>query len=315
MHGAVLKLSNGDRLTGELTGRADGILYFHSNLLGDLVIAEAEATVVDAPETPIESLSGLPPEIKTESLRDSESRRPVLDWRGTQPWKGKLEFGYNSQEGRNSSLNYVARGVAERTIKADGYRLSARYLYGEAKQVVSSDRRDASFRWRHQITERVFGQTLTSYAADQIAGVDLNLEQNAGFGYMLLRRDRQTASVGTGLTVQYRESDGVEKGIAYLGEIFQDYSYKLNGHLTFQQSLNALYSPDARARSFSAKLPAFQFDEQAENYKVQLQGTLQGKLSERISLNLRYEYEYDNAILDISSRTDKRITSSLGYSF
>jgi putative salt-induced outer membrane protein YdiY len=55
--------------------------------------------------------------------------------------------------------------------------------------------------------------------------------------------------------------------------------------------------------------------EEAENYKVRFNSSLQGKLSERISLNLRYEYEYDNAILDKNGRTDRRVTSSLGYSF
>ena len=57
------------------------------------------------------------------------------------------------------------------------------------------------------------------------------------------------------------------------------------------------------------------FRDEAENYKVRFNSTLQGKLSERISINLRYEYEYDNAILDENGRTDKRVTSSVGYSF
>ena len=309
---AELQLSNGDRITGELIRREDGKIYFRSSILGELVIAETDAVVMDTPETPVESLAGLPPEIEQVQLRDAESLRPPLKKAATRPWKGKLEFGFQNQAGRQSTLNYSARAELERKSQLNQYRLNARYLYGESAQVVSSDRRDASFRWRHEISERVFGQTLTSYSSDEVSNIRLNAEQNAGFGYKVLVGERHTGSVGAGLTVQYREAEGVEGGTAYLGEVFQDYIYKLNGRLTFLQNLNVLYSPDGRDAKLSA---SSLFTDEAENYKVRFNSSLQGKLSERISLNLRYEYEYDNAILDRNGRTDRRVTSSLGYSF
>lgn len=312
---AQLQLSNGDRITGELIRREDGKIHFRSSILGELIIAETDAVVMDTPETPVESLAGLPPDIEQVHLRDAESLRPVAPIAASKPWKGKLEFGYQNQVGRNSTLNYSARTEVERASQKNQYRLNARYLYGESNQLLNSDRRDASFRWRHQISERIFGQTLTSYSSDQISNIDLNAEQNAGLGYRILQGERQTGSVGAGMTVQYREAEGVEKGAAYLGEFFQDYTYKLNGRLSFLQNLNVLYSPDGRARILSSNTATALMSDAAENYKVRFGSTLQGKLSERISLNLRYEYEYDNAILDKNGRTDRRVTSSLGYSF
>ena len=38
-------------------------------------------------------------------------------------------------------------------------------------------------------------------------------------------------------------------------------------------------------------------------------------MTERFSLNLRFEYEFDNAILDPKAKVDQRITTSLGYGF
>ena len=312
---AELQLSNGDRITGELIRREDGKIYFRSTILGELIIAETDAVVMDTPETPVESLAGLPPEIEQVQLREGESLRPPRKKAANRPWKGKLEFGFQNQAGRQSTLNYSTRAEMERSSQRNHYRLNARYLYGESAQVVSSDRRDASFRWRHEISERIFGQTLTSYSSDQVSDINLNAEQNAGFGYKVLQGERQTGSVGAGLTFQYRDANGVEKGTAYLGEVFQDYTYKLNGRLTFLQNINVLYSPDGRSRTLSSGASSSLFVDQAENYKVRFNSTLQGKLSERISLNLRYEYEYDNAILDRYGRTDRRVTSSLGYSF
>jgi putative salt-induced outer membrane protein YdiY len=312
---AELQFANGDRLTGEVISRADGKIHFRSPILGDLIIAESQAAVMATPETPVESLTGLPPVVEQVQLRDVEVNRAPPPARRSNPWKGKLEFGYQNQSGRNSTLNYSARAELDHTDGANSHRLNARYLYGENKNVLNSDRRDLSFRWRHQISERIFGQTLTSYASDQVARIDHNAEQNVGLGYKYIERNRQTGSVGAGMTVQYREAEGVEEGVAYLAEFFQDYTYKINGRLTFLQSVNALYSPDARARTFVAGNVTQKLDDNAENYKVRINSTLQGKLSERISLNLRYEYEYDNAVLNRNGRTDKRVTSSLGYSF
>ncbi len=313
---AELHLHNGDRITGEVKRRTDGKIYFLSPLLGELIIAEADAVVIEAPETPVESLAGLPPSIEQVKLRDADPKKPAPPKPPAAPkWKGKLEFGYQTQSGRSSVLNYSGRGEAERTNGINSYKLSARYLYGESSEVVTTDRQDASFRWRHEISERVFGQTLSSYTGDRITGINLNLEQNAGLGYKFLMRERQKGSVGAGLTMQYRDAEGFEKGVGYLGEFFQDYTYKLNGRLTFLQDFNALYSPDGRTRSITTASSGTVLDDHAENFKIRLNATLQGKLSERISLNLRYEYEYDNAVLDKSDRTDKRVTSSLGYSF
>jgi len=311
---AELHLSNGDRITGELIRREDGKIHFRSPILGDLIIAETDAAVIETPETPVESLAGLPPAIEQVNLRDAESVRPAAKPART-PWKGKFEFGFQNQGGRHDALNYSMRAELERKSVRNQYRFSARYLYGESSQVVSSDRQDASFRWRHEISKRVFGQTVTSYSSDRITDIDLNAEQNAGFGYEVFQSEKQTGSIGAGLTAQYRKAAGADPGTTYLGEVFQDYTFKVNGRLTFLQNLNVLYSPEGRTRTLINAATSSLYRDEAENYKFRFNSTLQGKLSERISINLRYEYEYDNAILDENGRTDKRVTSSVGYSF
>jgi len=311
---AELHLSNGDRITGDLIRREEGKIHFRSPILGDLIIAETDATVIAGPDTPVESLAGLPPEIEQVNLRDAESLRPAPK-AARIPWKGKFEFGFQNQAGRHDTLNYSMRAEAERKSELNHYRLSARYLYGENSQIVTSDRRDGSFRWRREISDRVFGQTVTSYSSDENTNIDLNAEQNAGFGYEVFESEKQTGSIGAGLTAQYRQAEGGDPRTTYLGEVFQDYTYKVNGRLMLLQNLNVLYSPDGRTRTLINTATSTLYRDEAENFKVRFNSTLQGKLSERISINLRYEYEYDNAILNEDSRTDRRVTSSLGYSF
>lgn len=322
---AELHLNNGDRITGEVVMRVDDKIHFRSPILGDLVVAETDAAVIEEPDTPVESLAGLPPpEPKpksTPATADTGSRVAAVPLAPPPPapkpprWKGKIEFGFSNQSGRTDALNLSVRTEAELKKDLNHYRANARFLYGKTSDIVSSNRRDGSFRWRHEISERIFTQSLSSYTDDRVAGIDLNLEQNGSVGYQFLRTDRHTGSLGAGLTVQYRDAVGVETAFNYLGEFFQDYTYKINGRLSFSQAINALYSPDSQARSISTGTSVSNLTQEAENYKVRFNSALQGKMSERISLNLRYEYEYDNAINNPAARTDQRITSSVGYAF
>jgi putative salt-induced outer membrane protein YdiY len=323
-HAAELHLSNGDRVTGEVVRRDDGKIYFRSPVFGEIAVAETDAVVIDTPETPVESLTGLPPNEKPPPVHRQPARKapaiaatPDVPGPVTQPadWKGKVEFGFSNQSGRADTLNLSVRTEFELKKGFDNYKASARYLYGKTNKIVSSDRQDASFRWRHDISERVFTQSLTSYTSDQVTRIYTNLEQNGSVGYQVLQTKNQKASIGSGLTLQYRRAEGLEPGVNFLGEVFQDYTYKINGRLTVSQAINALYSPNGQVRLLASGTNASKLSTDADNYKVRFYSTLQGKMSERISLNLRYEYEYDNAILQQNGRTDQRVTSSVGYAF
>lgn len=317
--GAELHLSNGDRVTGTVIMRVDGKIHFRADLLGDLVVDEAEAAIMEAesPETPVESLSGLPP--STPALAEAPTPWPGAD--ASKPsapppakWKGKLEFGFVGQSGRNEINNTSLRVESERKVGQDNYRLTGRYLFGENNGVIASDRIDSSFRWRRDISERVFSQAQSIYTKDRVTQIDFNLEQNGSLGYQLISTNRHKMNIGSGITLQYRDAEQIEPGLNYFGEIFEDYTYKINGRMTISQSVNALYSPNGSARLINTTAKNT-LTPDAENYKVRFNSTLQGKMSERTSLNLRYEFEYDNAILNAEARSDQRITSSIGYAF
>ena len=321
---AELHLSNGDRVTGIVIMRVDGKIHFRSDFFGDFVVNEVDAAIVETPETPVESLSGLPPTQKNPTKVKPKQPTAVattdsgLITPAPPPppkWKGKVEFGFFNQSGRSEINNTSIRADAEKKAGIDSLRLTGRYLYGENNGNVASDRTDASFRWRRDMSQRVFSQTLSSYAKDRVTQINLNLEQNGSLGYQLLTADRHRMNIGAGLTLQYRDAENIETSLNYFGEVFQDYTYKINGRMTLSQAINALYSPNESARLINANVSARSLTPEADNYKVRFNSTLQGKMSERISLNLRYEFEYDNAVLNKEARSDQRITSSVGYAF
>ena len=325
-----LQLKNGDTLRGEHLKTENGLIHFKTPVLGTLLVPTTDATVAEIPDIPPESLVGLPPrkasdtaqrpKSETETASAAPKQSPDVAKTDTTPpapavaknappapkpkWKGKIEFGYQQQSGRRDIVTGSFRFDAETAAKApDLFKVSSRVLYGKQNKVTNNERYEGSFRWRHEFGERLFSQSLTSYYADRVKRIDHNAEQNVGLGYQFIRHARHTLNAGLGGTGQYREALGTPEDVIYLSEFFQDYTYKINGRLSFVQDSSALYSTK---EVFHNKQPA-------DNYRLRFNAALQGRVTERVSLNLRYEYEYDNTIANPDLRGDQRITSSIGY--
>ena len=362
----VLVLANGDRLTGQVTKHADGKVYFHSDILGDIVAPENGVTIVQKPvtATPSNSLVGLPPSkpvptvtpgpgavpaeaaapesappitppVAPVALAPPEPVNPpaptlphpiinVLDKRGKPivlsppvlPWAGKVEFGYDnivSNDIRTVAL--TLRAEMERTIRENNYLLKGRFLYGSSSSVPTTDEEDGDFRWRHNLSDRLFTQSDTTYDSDKIKLIHYQFDENVGLGYKIFKSVRQAVDVGAGVTGEELDATGVEKGFTYLGNVFQDYAYKINGRYTFLEDIAADYSPETRGLSGLVPDTVIVASGSQRDYDYKFHATLQGKINERLSLNLHFEYEYDNAVANPTARTSQRITTTLGYGF
>ena len=114
---------------------------------------------------------------------------------------------------------------------------------------------------------------------------------------------------------RYLDATGVEQGADYLGNAFQDYTYKINGRYTFLENASIQYSPERRAVFGTISNLPSPSGSSAQNYDYKFGATLQGKISEHLSLNLHFDYEYNNAILVPDARADQQISTTLGYAF
>ncbi len=329
-----LQFSNGDRLTGRLISETETDFVFLSLALGTITVPKKVGTLLTKSEPappPVETLVGIAPingepEAKGKAAaksKDPSSAKPDKSEaekiaeavEAENPWKGKLEFGLRQQQGRRDLLTFDLRGSANRKIGDNDLAAKGRLLYGEQDGEVNNNRYDASFQWRRELGKRTFIQTLTSYFQDNLKDIRRNWEQNLGAGYRLVVGKGHVVNIGAGLTGQYREAVLSETGFFALAEIFQDYTYRINKHLTIRQNSQFQYSPDGSTRFLMVNnQPSAQLKE-ATNYKVRFNTVLQGKLTDALSMNLRFEFEYDNAVNSRSARVDQRIISSLGYAF
>lgn len=220
------------------------------------------------------------------------------------PWRGKVEFGFKQQSGRSDRVDFDVRADAQRSLGRNSYRANTRVLYAKSNDRIISDRQEGSFRWRRDFSKTIFSQSLTTYYSDDVKSIDHNYEQNIGFGYRVLDRPAHIVNAGLGLTGQYRQTVNATNEGYVLGEFFEDYTYKINGRFTLTQDFLAQWSSKAASNN-----PA------AQNYKFRFNAALQGRVTTKLSVNLRFEYEFDNAIANRNARTDQRISSSLGYAF
>lgn len=325
-----LQLSNGDRLRGEIIWRTEGKIRFRSPILGDLTLAETDAAILEIPEPLDPGVSGQKnggeQTAGATSVAASANTQVTGHVAGApavaqaaapakERWKGKVELGSVQQTGRTDTLSYNARAEVEKNIRRHALRGNARLLYAEQNNRASADRKDASLRWRYQLSKRTFAQAQTTYYADEIIQMQTNLEQNAGIGYRVIDSPGHTLNVGGGATAQYREWEAGTNGSAPYAEIFQDYTFKVNDRITFIQDAVAQYSPSDRAFNLPSRGTSVAINPDEQNYKVRLNSTLQGKVTEKISVNLRFEFELDNAIKVESARETQRITSAVGYAF
>lgn len=325
-----LRFPNGDRISGKVVSQEGGKIRFVSEMLGELEIpATGVEVALDVPDTPVEALAGLPPtkEPPAKVVAKPPPQEQPAQVRPPPPpavtpaalakdksrWKGRVEAGFVQQTGRSDRTDISLRADAERKVGRNQFRLEGRFLYAESAGAETNDRRDGLFRWRHDLTDRMFTQAQTSAYTDEVKRVDVNAEQNFGLGYKVFQRERHILNVGAGLTGQYRESAESVDGWAYLVEAFQDYTWRINGRITISQNASAFYSPPelgSRNIASSAANP-----NSLGNYRLRFNSTLQGKVTDRISMNLRYEFEHDATIPNPALRDDQRISSSIGYAF
>ena len=309
-----LRLANGDVLKGQLVSIENGHIEFLSPVLGTIRVDSSQATVSTATEVTAPAVA-VPAAVSSGPEAKAGKPTAVAGDLKDAPWRSRIDLGFNWQDGRKSRQDVNVRYEGERTVGRNNYRLQARYVFSKTEGTTSANRRDAGLRWRHEVNDRWFSQSQTTYLDDAVKAIELNFDQNVGMGYRWLNRDHTKANVGTGMTLQYRDAAGIESGFSEFAVLFQDLVWRFNDRFEFAQEAGALYSP--KGRPLNPTSPGYvEFDNSdVPNYKFTFQSVLRGQLTESMSVNLRYEYEFDNAVLNPDARSDQRISTSLGYVF
>lgn len=302
--GETWTLENGDRLTGTLLKDDDGVLEIRHAELG-VVRLPKSALRLEAPPTGTAADLTAADVPKAVAAAATGKKMPSR-------WKRQLEFGFSQQSGTRSKRDLTIRAQVEGRRGANTFRGTAKLLQADAGERTVTDRREADFRWRRDLTKRLFAQSLTTYAADDVREIELSLEQQVGGGYRLIDAARHKVNVGLGAVVQYLEREGYEEATSLLGSFFQDYSFNLNSRLKLTQESNILVSDGNSFTSLGGRTGLSSLPRDG-SYRMRFNTAVQSKVTSQMSLNVRYEYDYDRSVPDPDLRGDQRITTSLAY--
>lgn len=310
----VWTLANGDKLTGELVGEDEVSIELQHPQLGRLKLPRAmfqaenrKAAAVD-PEEPL--LADHPDsDADEDDGKETDKAHSTAVKPKVPTWKRQVELGYSQQSGAKEKQDLSVRVQVDGKNGANTYRGTARLLQAHSDEDTVTDRSEASFRWRHDINKRLFTQALTTYSEDNVRKIDLSLEQQFGGGYKILDSSRHKANIGLGAVIQYLDRQETDQQTALLGSFFQDYAYQWNKRVKVTQESSFMVS-DTGTLNIRNGVP----DGPTEgSYRLKFNTGVQSKVTQQMSLNVRFEYDYDRSILEQNLRADQRLTTSLGY--
>ena len=310
-----IQLINGDLISGVLLTESEELVEIRSPFFGvmslspkKIKVMEHLSSVVSAEGEPDDESSeagnssvsvtkkagrlGAGRSVKTTAKRESDSSFRLLE-----RWKKHLDFGMVIQGGRKEKSDYALRFKMERDMGADRFLGEYRYLYGKTNDIVSTDKVNSKFRWRHEFAPGVFYESNTSYNSDRVKGIDYILSQKLGVGYRLIETETMRLSSGVGASVRMRDDFIRDNEQEELFDFFQDWEYRFSGKVKLSQDLR-----------FASQVADPNF------YEIGFRAALISSITKTLNLTVRYEIEIDNS-LPKEDREERRMVSSVGYDF
>lgn len=304
----MLVLSNGDRLQGEFVREESDVVYFHSEILGEISLPKKQVS-----ETVLEKKDSPQDVLPAESVQKPIKKKPALpevqaEEKKKKLWSGYVGFAFNRQHAEyerrsGSGLNRHERDNNHMRLSGklkwdcENHHLEwiGSYVYAQANEKKNNDLYDWTQRYRYDFDDRWFGQSETSYERDYVRILDREVRQSGGLGWYAVKTPELTVDVVPGVNYYYRDqADEQSEGVA--PALQQSLTSKLSENLSFFQRL-----------SYIGNL---------EQYYYRLNVGLNNRLMKDLFLRFEYRYEMDANVDDgVDPFIQRQVLSSLQYRF
>jgi hypothetical protein len=315
-HADVIRLKNGDTLTGKILRQEGGKVTLQGDLYGEITVNESDVTSfkvgpglsaadLEAPTTAAIPITAAAPAGaaggSTSSTFSGQAGDP-----GKATWSRTITVGGsyvgptfeqgqipNTPSGTTgAALRLPGRNVGIqasasflRTTQRDAHSLDLSYNYSDykpnGKQV---DNYSGAFAWNHKLSDRTYTSSRTSYSVDTIKNIDYSIVQLVGYGFKVVDSPQNKFDLVPGVVVQKEK-----KGNAYDGDVM------IGGGLL--QTFAHFFNPYA---SFEQRILARQAFEESELYVVDAYVGFKGMLSPRMGITVGVSYLYDNSLGPVS---------------
>lgn len=299
----ILEMKNGEKLVGEYLGLEEGKIRFRSETLGEVLVIAADAKVTPLPAQDADLSANKPAWVAATPppTPPAPPKKVIAATQGPKPpptWQRIIEFGFGYQSSAVSRSDSYLRAEVAKVKPNYSYRLYGKYIYGKQDDVKSVDRVESGFAARHDLEGRWKFRNDITYQNDRLQKLDAEVIGTAGFNYVLFNRPKFKFNAGPGVGVRYREPELGHTGYTSSVDFSEELSWQLTPRISLSQNGSFLTDPN-----------------HTQNYRLSSTAVASGKLTDQVSVNIRYEYLFDHARAVLLERIDQRVFTTLGYTF
>ncbi|MDP0499852.1 MAG: DUF481 domain-containing protein [Verrucomicrobiota bacterium JB022] len=276
----------------------------------EIALAEAAAAEpAPEPATIVDPTSGAP--IGQDDLKQLEEvwwhPQHLFAWlRPYYPlaaWNNSIDVGLTLEDNKTDKTKILLALETKRKFTDIELTLYGQYRYDQSKTQegvtsTTEDKFETYFRYRHDISDRLFFQSRTDYKTDAVSAIDYEVQENLGVGYRWLDSERWKASITPSVGYQLRKYTVQEDDDQAIATLFQDLEYQISSRLKFKESA-----------TYKANL------QNMEDYSLDFIAELENRLAAYLNLKLRYEWHFDQAIDGRIEKDQKIFNVTMGADF
>ena len=308
----VVHLRNGDRLSGTVLRKLNGLLTMKTDYAGKVAIKWEEVeriettrpiTVLLRDDSVVEGTlfngkEGDPP--GTLALADIRQVNPppYLSGKGME-WRGRLNTGLNVSEGNNETKQVHLDGEIGVRSRQNRFTVASVYHHARDGEAETEANFAGSGKFDHFLSRQWYASTRARYEKDRFKDLDLRSTYGLGGGYQFRESRLLNLAVEAGFNYVIEDhiiGDNDEYPAARWGFDYDQYF--------FGETLQLFHNHDLAIGL-----------EDTEDILLQTKTGIRVPVWEKITATLAVNFEWDNAPSDDKGRTDTNYLMSLGYTW
>eukprot|EP00904_Undaria_pinnatifida_P001947 jgi/Undpi1/11753/HiC_scaffold_37.g14048.m1 len=318
----VVRLKNGDRVTGKVSSFADGKIVVTTDLVGEVSVPVdniAELTTVE-PITIVTSdgetfsrrvtglkdgnlvLAGEGPAVEPLPLASLTAINPPP--KEPEAWTGSINIGAYFFDGNTEQRGVNAAANASRRTDIDRLTANANWEYNENRNStgvweLAARRVSGALQYDYFLTEKSYVLATTRAEGDTLSDLDILWTGGAGYGVQWYESDDFWFKTEAGLTFVHKSYRSATPTDEYLAaRIAYGLRWKVSENVTFLQDVE--YTPSL---------------ESSDELLVLKNSRIQVALTESMFSEFKWELDFDNDPSPGQDRVDNRFFITVGWSF
>ena len=299
----VLRLKNGDSLSGAILSETEGRIRLRHSVLGEIQLPVAEVVgreILPASGSLARTNAVVPidPKLTEVQFAVPKPTPPAPVAAKPKHWNFDLQAGLDLGFGATDRQLYNLRAKAVHTLGRLRNSFDYMFTFGKTDGVKSADRMDALLKTDYDLRGRYFLYDLGGVGYDDVRRINLRYEIGPGVGYHVLRRDKLKLNVELGGNYQVHELSDGSRSESFFYRIAEDSFWQVTPKLSFDQ-----------------RLEFFPGIADMEQYRLRFEGNMRYALRSNLYLTMTALDLYDNRPARGVVKSDLQLRSSVGLKF